>query len=101
MNDAGSVYIYKNAVSTGVDEHEFETTLKVFPNPGNGNYMVDLGEDFENTVVSISDIYGKLIQSKTVTNSQVFEINILEPSGIYIIEFKSGDKNAVIRIVKE
>jgi hypothetical protein len=63
--------------------------------------MVDLGEDFENTVVSISDIYGKLIQSKTVTNSQVFEINILEPSGIYIIEFKSGDKNAVIRIVKE
>ena len=101
LNDAGSVYIYKNAVSTGVDEHEFETTLKVFPNPGNGNYMVDLGEDFENTVVSISDIYGKLIQSKTVTNSQVFEINILEPSGIYIIEFKSGDKNAVIRIVKE
>lgn len=101
MNDAGSVYIYKNAVSTGVDEHEFETTLKVFPNPGNGNYIVDLGEDFENTVVSISDIYGKLIQSKTVTNSQVFEINILEPSGIYIIEFKSGDKNAVIRIVKE
>ena len=51
--------------------------------------------------MSISDIYGKVIQSEKLFNSQVLEIDIHEPSGMYIIEFKSGNKNAVIRIIKE
>jgi hypothetical protein len=101
IRNAGSIYIYKNATSTGFEEKEFGRNLKVFPNPGNGNFTIDLGDEWVNTEMSISDIYGKVIQSEKLFNSQVLEIDIHEPSGMYIIEFKSGNKNAVIRIIKE
>jgi len=56
---------------------------------------------FENSEISITDISGKLVVSKTITQSQVLNLSINEPAGIYIVSIQAGDKKAVIRLIKE
>jgi len=90
------------AITTvGIEENSFGNKLIVYPNPTDGNFSIDLGSIYESSVVSITDISGKLIDSKTISQSQVLNLSIGEPAGIYIVSIQAGDKNAVIRLIKE
>jgi ELWxxDGT repeat protein len=90
------------AITTvGIVENNFEHKLTVYPNPTSGNFSIDLGSIFENSEISITDISGKLVVSKTITQSQVLNLSINEPAGIYIVSIQAGDKKAVIRLIKE
>ena len=64
-------------------------------------FSINLGAIYESLIVSITDISGKLIDSKTITQSQVLNLNIKEPSGLYIVSVQAGDKKANIRLIKE
>ena len=79
----------------------FEDILTVYPNSIFGNFSIDLGAIYESSVVLITDISGKLINSKTISQSQDLNLSIMEPAGIYVISIQAGEKKAVIRIVKE
>jgi hypothetical protein len=87
--------------SVSIIENSFGNELLIYPNPTSGNFSIDLGSIFENSVISITDISGKLVESKTITQSQVLNLSINEPEGVYILSVKAGDKKAVIRLVKE
>jgi hypothetical protein len=90
------------AITTvGIVENSFGNALLIYPNPTNGNFSIDLGAMYERTQVSITDISGKLIESKSIAQSQVLNLTIEEPSGIYLISIQAGNKKAVIRLVKE
>jgi hypothetical protein len=52
-------------------------------------------------VVFITDISGKMIDSKTIYQSQVLYLSIEEPAGMYIISIQSDNKKAIIRLIKE
>ena len=67
----------------------------------NGNFSINLGAIYESLIVSITDISGKLIDSKTITQSQVLNLNIKEPAGLYMVSVQAGDKKANIRLIKE
>ena len=98
---AGAAYFYKNEATNGIVENSFGDGLVVYPNPTNGNFSIDLGAVYENTQVFITDISGKLIESKTIAQSQVLNLSINEPAGIYLVTIQSGELEAVIQIVKE
>ena len=87
--------------AVGIIENSFGSELVVYPNPTNGNLSIDLGAFYENSQIVITDISGKLINSKTINQSQTLNLSILEPSGIYIVTIQTGDKKAIIRLVKE
>lgn len=90
------------AISTvGIIENSFGNKLTVYPNPTKGNFSIDLRSVYETSVVSITDISGKLIDSKTLSQSQVLNLSIKEPAGIYIISVQAEDKKAVVRLIKE
>jgi hypothetical protein len=90
------------AITTvGIVENSFGNSLLVYPNPTSGNFSIDLGSVYESSVISITDISGKLIDSKTISQSQVLNLDIREPAGIYIISIQSGDRKAIIRLIKE
>ena len=69
--------------------------------PTSGNFSIDLGAVYESTGISITDISGRLIESKTIAQSQILNLSINEPAGIYFITIQAGDKKAVIRLIKE
>ena len=88
-------------ITVGVVENSFDDILKVYPNPTYGDFSIDLGAIYESSVVSITDISGKLIDSKTISLSQVLNLSIKGPVGIYIVSIQAGNKKAVIKLVKE
>jgi hypothetical protein len=42
-----------------------------------------------------------VIQSKNITKAQNMNLSITNPVGIYIVSINAGNKNAIIRLVKE
>jgi riboflavin synthase len=90
------------AITTvGIVENSFGDGLFIYPNPTKGNFSIDLGALYENAQVSITDISGKLVESKSIAQSQVLNLTIEEPAGIYLISIQAGNKKAVIKLVKE
>jgi len=78
-----------------------ENELVLYPNPTDGNFSIDLGENYQTVTITITDIVGRTISSKTYNESQLLKLNIEEPAGIYLVMIESEDKKAVIRLVKE
>ena len=85
----------------GIIENDFGHDLILYPNPTNGKFSIDMGDDYLVVTVTISDLNGKLIQSKKYNKSQLLNLKIEEPSGVYLLVIESGEKKAVIRLVKE
>lgn len=75
--------------------------ISVYPNPTDGNFTIDLGHIYQTSRVSITNVSGQLIESKTLSQSQLLHLSIEEPAGIYFIFIQSDDKNAVVRLLKE
>lgn len=75
--------------------------LKVSPNPASASVTVDvnglIGHDAN---LRLTDITGKLLQSRSVVNEkEVFDISDLA-KGIYILRYTDGLRNESIRLVK-
>jgi hypothetical protein len=101
-NGSLDVFVQKlTPLTTGIIENSFEYEPTVYPNPTLGNFSIDLGAVHESSVVSITDILGRLIESKSISQSQILNLSIEEPAGIYILSIQVGDKKAVFSIVKE
>lgn len=86
--------------STGVIESNFGEGLVVFPNPSNGNFSIDLGNTYETITLSISDVNGKIVSTENYTQEQFINFTIEEAIGIYFLTLSSGDKKAVIQLIK-
>jgi len=90
------------AITTvGILENTFGENLLIYPNPTSSDFSIDLGASYENAQVIITDVSGKLINSKSITQSQILNLSIHEPRGIYIVSVQAGDKKAVIRLIKQ
>ncbi len=90
-----------SVTSVGIMESGFKNGFLLYPNPTNGNFSIDLGESYKTTTITITDLVGKVIQLQTYNKSQLLNLNIEEPAGIYLLMIESGDKKAVIKLVKQ
>lgn len=97
-SDTSSCY---NVSTVGTIENEFGHTLLLFPNPTDGQFSIDMGEKYNRATVTITDLTGKLILSNTYSNSQLLNLKLNEPSGVYLLIIEAENKRAVIRLVKK
>ena len=89
-----------NVTMVGTNENEFTNSLELFPNPTNGAFSIDLGETYSTTTVTVMDLTGKLILSNTYDNTQLLNLELNEPAGVYLLMVETADKKAIIRLVK-
>lgn len=85
----------------GIIENDFGNILLFYPNPTDGNFSIDLGGIYKTVKVIVTDLNGKLINSKTYNNSQLLDLKLDEPTGVYLLMIESENKKAVIRLVKK
>ena len=97
-SDTSSCY---NVSTVGTIENEFGNDLLLFPNPTDGQFAIDMGEVYNRTTVTITDLTGKLILSNTYSNSQLLNLQLNKPSGVYLLVIEAENKRAVIRLVKK
>jgi len=89
-----------SVIGVGVVENNFDNELLLYPNPTNGSFSIDLGATYRTVDISISDITGRLIRSDKFSQEQIINLSIQEPNGVYILTVYSGDKKAIIRLIK-
>ena len=89
-----------SVTTVGINENEF-ANLEMYPNPTSGAFMIDLGEVHSQVGITITDLTGKQILSENGENMKQINLELNEASGIYLVTIKSGDKQTVLRLVKE
>jgi hypothetical protein len=77
------------------------SSLGVFPNPTNGHVSLDLTQCKDAIELKVMDLNGKVIHSMLYQKNQLIDLNFEGPAGIYLLSIESGDKKAVIRLIKE
>ncbi|MBK6833970.1 MAG: T9SS type A sorting domain-containing protein [Bacteroidetes bacterium] len=88
--------------SIGLTNTSFSSSIKVFPNPNNGNFTIDLGSIEESVSVKITDVLGKQISVENFSRSKNLNINLNEPAGVYFVTITNKDnKFARIKVVKQ
>lgn len=85
----------------GFIENDFGSGCILFPNPTDGNFSIELGEVHSTVTISISDLNGKIIQTNRFTNTDLMQVDFEAPAGVYLLKIESGNKKAIVRLVKE
>jgi len=101
--DAGHTRVYTFEVGTNVDniKSDFGSAITVYPNPTNGEISIHLGANYNDLNVIIRNLLGQDILKKTYSGSNILQLNIPGEAGVYFIEVRAGDKNAMLKVMKE
>ncbi|MFT6679595.1 MAG: hypothetical protein ACJAZG_002275, partial [Granulosicoccus sp.] len=102
INDNGCIYTSAcfSISSLGIIENGFGKDLLLYPNPTSGNFSIDLGRILENITINITDLSGRLIQTKTYYHRQLINLILEESAGVYILSVESTDKKGSFRLMK-
>ena len=90
-----------NISTVDIIKSDFDNKLIIYPNPTNGYFSIDLGEKQKTLTITITNLNGKSILSKTYNDRQFLTLKLEEPTGVYILIIESDNKKAVVRLVKE
>ncbi|MBQ2352662.1 MAG: T9SS type A sorting domain-containing protein, partial [Bacteroidales bacterium] len=81
-----------------VDEENINN-ISVFPNPNNGKFSVNLGENAQSYV--LYDMSGRVVEEKALNGQSVVDFDMNIAAGTYFIKVINNDKVAVEKIVVE
>lgn len=101
-----NIFVARNHVITSVIDNARPLKFDVYPNPTTGQLFINVGTTSSGSgLLTITDIYGKLIQSNTMSvnegmNTINFDIETDLPQGIYIVSLKLGKLVAHQRLIK-
>lgn len=63
------------------------TALKVYPNPNNGKFVVELPEEVTGGMVSVTDMSGRLVQKTDINQNSKIEIDLGSiANGVYMVQ---------------
>ena len=86
--------------SVGLIENNFPLDPVIYPNPTDGHIFVDLKSAYDNISISLNDISGKKITSKTFNRATNFGLDIDQAAGIYFLTITAENKKAVFKLIK-
>ena len=69
----------------GIPQNNLDITLTAYPNPTTGSFTINLGKEFTQTNVVISNLLGQTISIKKFKNTQTCDLEIQAPAGMYLI----------------
>ncbi len=77
-------------VHTSINEVN-DNIARIYPNPNNGNFIIELKNNTNNAEVKLFDLAGRMVYN-TKENSGTIHINLNQMNaGMYVVEVKSGD----------
>lgn len=87
--------------NVGITENGFDYSLSVYPNPTTSVVNIDLGGSYAEALIIVRNALGQELMKQSFYNAQLPQINIAGTTGVYFVEVIAGDKNAVIKVLKE
>jgi hypothetical protein len=90
-----------NIITTAILENNFGSEFNIYPNPTKGNFSVDLDKTYNSVLITITDLSGRLIESKEYNETKLLNLKIDKPAGMYLMRIETGDQKAAIRLIIE
>ena len=73
------------------------SSIKIYPNPSNGTFKVDLGDIKSNSEINILTASGKIMHTSEQSGGLIqFDLNL--PAGMYFLSVQSAETNQVIKL---
>ncbi|MBM3404126.1 MAG: T9SS type A sorting domain-containing protein [Bacteroidetes bacterium] len=86
---------------TGMDENQSQTIVQVYPNPGNGNFMVTTMQD--NLRVSVTNMQGKEVYKAQTADNTAGKLMMIDltgkPAGIYMLKAIGSNGTQVLKLI--
>lgn len=94
---SGTITVTENL---GIDENGLKP-FKIVSNPTNEMLVIELPQFMTNGELTIHDLLGKRVLTKTFDATQTLSINVSDLNlGLYLISIASGDKKQTQRFIK-
>lgn len=74
--------------------------LLLYPNPGNGEFIIELPNGHEKTV-SLLDANGKLILQQNSADDQLYVTIKQLPAGLYFVKINSDNISEILKVIKQ
>ncbi|MBQ8223172.1 MAG: T9SS type A sorting domain-containing protein [Bacteroidales bacterium] len=87
---------YKSIIHTALNEKKSEVNYDLYPNPNNGTFYIDLGDDYYD--VKIFNSLGQLVAEHNGLYGKVLLNNNLK-SGLYFVRINAGNNTYVKKMV--
>ncbi len=101
LNGCANTTTFTQNVSecTGINKVEqAEVLLTIFPNPGNGIYIID---SENNVTISVYDALGKLVLSEKISEGKhAIDLSTFN-NGLYMLKAENNNHMKVFRLIKE
>lgn len=75
----------------GIGENQTEKTISIYPNPTQGDFYINLNEDYHQITVTAYDFTGKIVQTEQFTNENTIPFHLAGRAGVYMIEIAADD----------
>ncbi|MFK7832787.1 MAG: S8 family serine peptidase [Winogradskyella sp.] len=105
-NQNFSLVVTGNNLTLGVDENNLSRSLKLFPNPNNGEFTISFDSNATSDVkLDIYDISGRTVYNNSFVNSsqqfnETIDLKGLQ-SGVYIVNITEGNKTSSHKMIIE
>lgn len=92
-----------NGVTSTEFEHgNYSNTVKLFPNPTNGEFNIEFNEFQEHVNINVYALSGELIFENQYTGVDFINSNLPLSSGIYFVKISGNNENTVVfKLVKK
>lgn len=98
--NADNVTLKVSDIVLGTEEFIL-SNVKLFPNPTNGSFTIDLGKEFTDISVQIYDILGQMVSSEKYASAKTISEEIYASDGIYFVKVSTAKEVSItLRVIK-
>ncbi|WP_338814546.1 T9SS type A sorting domain-containing protein [Bernardetia sp. Wsw4-3y2] len=85
------------------EEEEFIKALRIYPNPSNGTFLIELGEVKDAVTITVVDALGRVVKTDIIpANTSSYNLNLARfTSGAYTVQLKTDKGIIVKKLMKE
>lgn len=99
------IWTYVNDLTcapVSVNEKEEELALKIFPNPSNATFAIEIPQslDLEEVNISVYNMQGKLIDQIKPNKYQIEWDGASNPKGVYLLTISGSKKIRTVKLIK-
>ncbi|MDG1477190.1 MAG: T9SS type A sorting domain-containing protein, partial [Vicingaceae bacterium] len=99
--DTSACYSVTGIVGVEVFENNFSNNLSLYPNPTNGQFNIDLGQEFEKSNIQILDLSGRVVYQTTTKKQKIVNLNFDAPAGVYFVRVSANENQSTIKLIKQ
>lgn len=86
-------------VSTADIDKYFMESISIYPNPNDGQFVIDFGGVKNAVQITIRDLTGRIISDNAYDQAEKVDCFIDEPAGMYFVEIVSGKAKANFKVI--